>query len=300
MTATALAGILFSQLNAHVRDTFVTRDGAIEGAGLSMSVVRVCFSFAWTVGPAIGAWILAGFGFRGLFLGAATLNLLFLGGVVIFVPSRARSLDAAVKRLPVWRVLASGDMLVSFAAFAAVFAAHAINMMNLPLTVTTLPGGTERDLGIIFGIGPIVEIPLMLWFGHLATARNQLRLIRFGAAVTVFYFLALSLARAPWHLYLAQILSGVSFAILTNVAILFFQEMIPGQAGLATAVFSNAARLGSLLGFIVFGAAVEDLGHRGTFLLCAVLTVVTFVLLMVHRAKPAAADSEATLHYKRA
>ena len=185
--------------------------------------------------------------------------------------------------MPVWRILIRPDIFASFVAFVLIFAAHAINMMNLPLTVTTLLGGKERDLGIIFGVGPIVEIPLMLWFGKLASRGHQIALIRFGAVATLAYFICLSFATAPWHVYLAQILSGISFAIITNVTILFYQDLLPGQAGLATTIFTNSANTGNLVGYFAFGPVVETFHHRGAFLVCAVLAMLTLLILLCWR-----------------
>lgn len=289
-TLIAFSSVCFSQLFAHVREEFSALPGAGAAPGFLTGLVRVCFSVAWTAGPAIGATLLVQHGFRGLFLGAAGLYLLFLGGVLAFVPFRPRPPHTrhAVHE-PVWRVLTRGDILAVFVAFLLVFAAHAMNMMNLPLTITTVLGGTQASLGIAFGIGPLVEIPLMLWFGHLAARGRQLGLIRLGAAVTAVYFLALSLAREPWHVYPIQILSGVSFAILTNVAILFFQDLLPGRAGLATAIFSNSGSVGNLVGYFSFGVLVDTVGHRGVSLVCSGLTVVTLVLLLIYRPRPTVA-----------
>lgn len=283
-TALAIASINFSQLFSHVRETFDAVEAPEIDSSFLVSVVRVCFSIAWTVGPAIGATMMAVFSYRGVFLGAAALYALFLLGVLAFVPHRPRTAHQRnAARPPVWRVLTRGDILSSFVAFVVVFAAHTMNMMNLPLTVTKVLGGSARDLGIIFGVGPVAEIPLMLWFGHLAARGHQLLLIRIGAAVTAGYFLGLSFAQEPWHVYPIQILSGVSFAILTNVTILFYQDLLPGQAGLATAIFSNSSNLGSLIGYFAFGTLVERVGHRGVFGVCGLLAGVTLIILLFSR-----------------
>lgn len=286
-TAIAIAAVNFSQLFAHVREAF-DQPGAAENEGaFLMSVVRVCFSVAWTVGPALGAWVMGKFNYRGVFLGAAGLYFVFLIGVLCFVPRLPRHLSVRLAaRQPVWRVLTRGDILASFIAFVVVFAAHAINMMNMPLTVTEVLHGTSNDVGIIFGIGATVEIPLMLWFGILAARGHQMGLIRIGAVATVGYFIALGFARSPWHLFLIQMLSGVSFAILTNVTILFYQDLLPGQAGLATTIFSNSLNVGNLLGYFAFGPTVERVGNRGTFFVCGILAAVTLVILCCYRPRP--------------
>lgn len=283
-TLIALAAACFSQLFAHTRERYF--HVPIEGVppGYLMSVVRVCFSLAWTAGPSVGAWVMVHHGFRGLFLGAAALFALFFVGILRSVPLERKPPQArAAGRESVWRVLTRGDVFALFAAFLLIFAAHTINMMNLPLVITKLLGGSGRDVGITFGIGPLTEIPLMLWFGLLAARGHTLGLIRFGAAATVLYFLLLLFAREPWQVFPMQMLHGLSFAIISNVAILFFQDLLPGQPGLATAIFANAANVGSLTGYFSFGALVGPLGNRGLFVVSAVFTAVTFVIVQLYR-----------------
>jgi SET family sugar efflux transporter-like MFS transporter len=284
VTLLALAAVCFSQLFAHTRERFFAMDIAGVPPAFLTSVVRVCFSLAWTAGPTVGALMHAQYGFRGLFLGAAAFFLVFLVGVLRFVPFERRTPPAGhLKPQPIWRVLTRGDIFAVFVAFVLIFAAHTINVMNLPLVITTLLGGTGRDVGIAFGVGPLAEIPLMLWFGMLAARGHQLGLIRFAGAATVVYFLVLMLVRQPWHVFPIQILHGLSFAIISNVAILFFQDLLPGQPGLATTIFTNAANVGNLVGYFSFGSLLQPLGHRGMFLVSAALTTGTLVIMLLYR-----------------
>jgi Arabinose efflux permease len=278
MTVIALSTICFPQLFAHVRERFDgLRTGAARG-GLLMSIVRVCFSVAWTAGPAVGAVVVQYFGFRGLFISAALLYVIFLFGVRRFVPQTPPKAEPAAK-VPVWRVLMRGDILAAFVAFLVVFAAHAINMINLPLMITRELGGSARDLGFVFGVGPVVEIPLMIWFGHLAGRGYQRRLMIVGAAATVLYFALLGFVAHTWQVMLLQMLSGVSFAILTNIAILFFQDLLPGQTGLGTAVFANAGNTGNLAGYLLFGLLIEPFQHRGLYIVCTALGTITLIVI---------------------
>jgi SET family sugar efflux transporter-like MFS transporter len=283
-TVLALQGVCFSQLFAHTRERFPAGEVGGMPAGFLTSVVRMGFSLAWTAGPSVGAWVMVQYGFRGLFLGAAALFALFVAGVLRFVPHEPRTAQAkAAVREPVWRVLARGDILAVFVAFLCIFAAHTINLLNLPLAITQQLGGTERHVGIAFGLGPLAELPLMLWFGLLAARGHQLGLIRFGAAATVVYFLLLPVAREPWHVFPLQILHGLSFAVISNVAIVFFQDLLPGRAGLATAIFSSSASLGNLVGYLGFGALVQPVGNRGMFFVSAGLTALTLALMLRYR-----------------
>ena len=283
-TVLALAAICFSQLFAHVRDRFVAR--GVEGVPPTflMSVVRVSFSISWMAGPSVGAAVMVMTGFRGLFLGAAGLFGVFLLGVCWFVPHEPRPAHVrTAARESLWSVVTRGDVLAMFLAILFIIAAHTINLLNLPLFLTGDLAGRGRDVGIAFGVGPAAEVPLMLWFGLLAARGHGLGLIRFGAAATIGYFLLLPLAQSPWHVFPMQILHGLSFAVISNVGILFFQELVPGQAGLATAIYANATNLGSLLGYFAFGALAQPLGHRGLFFVSAGLTLATLALVMRYR-----------------
>ena len=284
MSVLAIAAVCFSQLFAHTRERYHAADIPGVPVGFLTSVVRVCFSLAWTAGPSIGAWMMLQFGFRGVFLGAALLYLVLFFGVVRSVPFAPRTIQMRkAEHPPVWRILTRADIFAVFLAFLLIFAAHTINMLNLPLVVTQLLGGSGWDVGITFGIGPLVEIPLMLWFGLLAARGHALGLIRFGVAATVLYFGLLIVAREPWHIFPIQVLHGLSFAIISNVGILFFQNLLPGQPGLATTIFTNAANVGNLVGFFSFGSLLVPLGHRRLFAVSGVLTAVTLAIMLLYR-----------------
>lgn len=289
-TLLALTALCFSQLFAYTREHFQAIDIPGVAPGFLISMMRGCFSLAWTAGPAVGAWMMVRFGFRGLFLAAAALFLAFFTCVGMFVPFESRPEHVRTGRHePMWRVLTRSDLLAAFVAFVLVFAAHAINALDLPLMLTNVLGASGRELGIIYGVSPLVEIPLILWFGVLANRGHALRLIRLGAVVTLVYFLVLSQVRAPWQVFIAQFLCGVSFAVISHVAILFFQDLLPGQPGLATAGFANAASVGNLVGYFGFGALAEPLGNRDLFLVSATLAAGMLVIVLLYRPRAQAA-----------
>lgn len=274
------AQINMSQLFAHMREELSRPENAHADAPFLMSVLRVSFSLAWTFGPAVGAWVMTGFGYRGIFLGAAALFAVFLVGMAIFVPERPHPpANRRPARIPLLQTLSRRDIIGYFLGFVAVFTAFNIGLMDVPLLVTQQLGGTSRDVGIIYSIAPFFEMPLMIWFGLLAARGHQLALLRIGAAAAALYFVALLFVQAPWHIYPAQILSAVSIAITTNITITFFQDLLPGQAGLATSIYGNSFSTGSLLGYFLFGLLTGPLGLRGIFVVCIFFTLITLAVL---------------------
>ena len=283
----AVASICFSQIFAHVREVYSLAGPALPGKppAYVMSIVRACFSLSWTVGPAMAAVMLAHFSFTGLFLCASGLFLAFVVGVACFIPAAPPPAWTSAGAPPSIRhALVQPAMLFSSLVMAVVFAAHSLNMLNFPLYLTHELQLSTREFGIAYGIGPLVELPLMLWFGRCATKAGRYRLMQLGVVATCIYFVLIFLATEPWHVFCAQVLSGVSFAILTNVAITFFQDLRPGQAGLATGVFSTATNTGHLVGFLAFGFVLESGGPRGIPVVGALLCAAAFgVFLLVHR-----------------
>jgi SET family sugar efflux transporter-like MFS transporter len=288
--ALGLASVCFSQIFAYAREELGRSENSTADVPFLISLLRVFFSLAWTVGPAIGAAVMVRFSYRGIFIAAAALYVAYLVGVRRFVVHRPHHPAARhAPRESLVSVLSRPVILAYFVGFVLLFAAFTMNMMNLPLLVTQQLGGTETQVGIIFGIAPILEMPLMIWFGRLATRGHQVALIRFGVAIGACYFFALTFVEVPWQIYPMQLLSAASIAVTTNIAITFFQDLVPGQTGVATTLYSNSFSVGGLLGYFGFGVLVESVGHRGVFFACAALSVTTLVIILVFRQRPAVA-----------
>jgi MFS transporter, SET family, sugar efflux transporter len=277
-----VASLTFSQLFAHARECLDRAEVPSSDAPLYMNGFRMAFAVSWTLGPALAALALAALDFRGLFLCAASFYLGFVCIVYRFVSAepiarapRADNPDAGVAAPTV--VLESlwtqPNLLGWFGAFVLMFAAQSISMSNMSLYVLRELGGTEKDIGIIFGIAPVFEIPCMLYLGLLATRVDSAHLIRAAMALAAVYFGALSLVSAPWQIYPLQFLSAIVIAITSGIAITFFQNKLPGQFGTATNLYMNATRFGSTSGFLMFGSVASRFGHRGAYVACSLLAL---------------------------
>ena len=110
-------------------------------------------------------------------------------------------------------------------------------------------------------------------------------LIRLGVIIAVAYYALLSQVTAPWQIYPIQILSAAMIAIVSGIAITFFQSYIPNQPGTATNIYTNANRIGSTVGYLCYGSLVTSLGHRAVFLVCTGVCAAAFLLLWLSREK---------------
>jgi MFS transporter, SET family, sugar efflux transporter len=283
--ALGLSSITFAQLFAYQRE-FLTRQGVASAeAPLYMNIFRLLFSLAWTIGPAIGAWVMVHYSYRGTFLACAALfGLLFLI-VWRFIPSRPPTAAALALKVPLGQLLRRPDLLCYFTAFVLVFICITMGMMNLPLLILRTMSGTEQQVGIAYSVAPIFELPFMFYFGLLASRSHPGRLIRLGLIIAVAYYAMLFFVQQPWHIYPVQILSAAMIAVVSGIAITFFQNYIPDHPGTATNLYTTANRLGSTIGYLSFGMLAGSLGYRAIFLVCTALCAAAFLLLWLSREK---------------
>jgi len=290
-TVLAVSMISFSQLFAHGRDVLARSTVPAAQTPLYMNMLRLSFALAWTVGPAIASWVMIAYSFRGLFLTAASVFFILMLVIARFVPKSESEGGALTKRVRLRDTLRRADLLAYFIGFILIFIASSMSIMNLPLYVLKTLHGSKHDVGVIFSLAPIFELPLMFYFGLLASRRDQTGIIRVGALIALTYYVALTLVRAPWHIYPLQMLGAAATAVISGIAITFFQNYLPGQAGSATNLYATAQRIGSTIGFLSFGLLVTTVGHRGVFVVCASLCATALSLLFFHSRKEADAKN---------
>jgi MFS transporter, SET family, sugar efflux transporter len=283
-SALAVASLSFAQLFAHVREELGRPEHEGADVPFAMGVLRACYALAWMIGPNLGAWIKVRFGYQGLFLATTAFFLLLLCFVVCFVARRTPVAAArpAERGLAAWG-LRQPLLLAHCAAFGLMFAAFTLNGLNLPLFLTKTLGGSEKDVGAAFAISPLFEMLFMVVFGHLAARGHQRSVILLGASASVCYFIALGFVTAPWQVYPLQVLNAAAVAVTVSVAIPFVQDLLPGKTGVATSLFSNSLKVGSLLGFATFGALALELGNAGLFPVCAGLAATTAGIVALAR-----------------
>jgi SET family sugar efflux transporter-like MFS transporter len=294
VTILAVSSITFSQLFAYAREALGRSDVPERETPLYMNVFRLIFSLAWTAGPAVASWVMVLYSYRGMFLVAAAMFGLLTVTVACWVPVSPPAMASRPAHIPLSQVLRRPDLLAYFAGFVLIFAAATVSMMNLPLLVLQTLGGDTRQVGIIYSLGPVFELPLLFYFGLLASRGDHSRVIRIGVIIAVAYYALLTLVRAPWQIYPLQILAAAATAVSAGVAITFFQNYLPGQAGTATNLYASAQRVGSMVGYLLFGVLDTALGHRAVCGACASLCAITLALFLAMNRRAPAAEAAPT------
>ncbi|MEO7426172.1 MAG: sugar efflux transporter [Fibrobacteria bacterium] len=276
-----IASIAFSQIFAQARDLLDRSEIDAKEIPLYMNVFRLFFALAWTVGPALASLVMARYSFRGTYLTAAGLFLAFTVLAALYIPAipPAPSGKAQAAQLPLRKAFLLPGLSAAFAGLVCFFTCSTMGMMNLPLLIVDTLGGSERQVGIAYSLAPVFELPFMFYIGVWATRAKPIRLILFSLLLAIFYYGCLALVQAPWQIYPLQILSAAIVAVTSGIAITFFQDLLPGQAGTATNLYSNAMRLGAIGGYLGFGSLSSAFGNRAVFAVAAGLSCLAAYLM---------------------
>jgi MFS transporter, SET family, sugar efflux transporter len=251
--------------------------------------LRSVWSLAWAIGPMIGAAVLAWQGYRGLLVLTAlafalvAVPLLLLGGTPAAPPPTAAG-DAGTRL--------TRPMLLAAASFTLFHTAMLSGSVALPLYLTRTLERPDRDVGLLFSVCALVEVPAALSLTLLPARVRKQWVILPGMVLFVAYFLLVAASSSMPLLVGTQVARGVALAVVGALGITYVQDLLPRATGRATALFANTLTTGSLISGILAGATAQALGYRAALLLCGVLSAVGCVLLAAARQPSSAADTD--------
>jgi SET family sugar efflux transporter-like MFS transporter len=276
----SLGRAAFAQTFAVARARFEV--GSAGDLTLATNTLRMFFSVAWVVGPALGALVLARVHFTGFYLVVAALHVL---AALFILPLRAPAAGpGGAARRPVWHHLRQPRIAAATAGLSLLFLCSSLNMIVFPLFIVETLHGAKHHVGWLLGLAAALEIPLMLGSALVAARRDKGAMMVVSGVLFAAYFGCVALARHPWQVYPAQLLSALVVSIAMGLGMSYFQDQLPGEPGVSTALYANAVTLGSVLAGLVFAALATPFGHRGVLVACAVFSLLAAGLLARSRA----------------
>ena len=269
-----VAFVLFGLSSASFALIFAMAKGYLDRVGgetvlRGMASLRMTASLSWAIGPALGAGLVALWSFEGVFAGAA---ILAVGALVIVLVSRIKVVPAATverQKITLDVVLAAAPAVVALTAFHTVMFMGS-NAMSI-LVVREL--GSETDVGLLFSLCAALEVVVMGLFVVRPTNGANHGLLFVGFLLFAVYFAMALLWPTLLSLYLGQIPRAAAIGIISIVGMAYVQELLPGRAGIAAALFGNTMSAGFLLSGIGTGVLAEALGFWSIFGVCAVLSL---------------------------
>lgn len=282
VTVWALASAQIPQMYAYARQ-LLERSGSTK-APLVMSGLRTTMSIAWVGGPPLGALVLAGGGFTGLFAVSAAVYVVAVVVILVWLPELGPS--APPSHEVAQQSGLRREVVLAAAAFVLLQCATSLGVTAMPLFVTESLGGTTRDAGLVLGLCAALEIPLMLGFGALAVRHNLRVLVLAGGAVALVYYTIMLLTEATWQVMAAQVLHAVVISAVMGLGISYFQDLAPDRPGYASTLFTNTYKTSAMLVGPLLGLA-QHLGYRTAYGMGLAMSVLGLALLLAARPKSA-------------
>lgn len=191
------------------------------------------------------------------------------------------------------KLLRSREMLVFLGAVFLVFTALNGVTWFYSIALVTL-GGSGSEVGLVWAVGALIEVPIMFLFPRLAKRFGTGPLLVVGAALFALRAVLSALATEPWHLIAISPVEGVGYGLFFVGAVDYVARRAPhGLAATAQGLFSATNGLSAILGSAAGGAIAAATSLQGLFALCGVIGVAgTVAVVLVLRDAPRAVPTD--------
>ncbi|HAH6361353.1 TPA: sugar efflux transporter SetB [Escherichia coli] len=243
------------------------------------SFLRAQVSLAWVIGPPLDYALAMGFSFTVMYLSAAVAFIVCGVMVWLFLPSMQKELPLATGTVEAPR-RNRRDTLLLFVICTLMWGSNSLYIINMPLFIINELHLPEKLAGVMMGTAAGLEIPTMLIAGYFAKRLGKRFLMRVAAVGGVCFYAGMLMAHSPVILLGLQLLNAIFIGILGGIGMLYFQDLMPGQAGSATTLYTNTSRVGWIIAGSVAGIVAEIWNYHAVFWFAMVMIIATLFCLL--------------------
>ncbi len=243
------------------------------------SFLRAQVSLAWVIGPPLAYALAMGFSFTVMYLSAAVAFIVCGVMVWLFLPSMQKELPLATGTIEAPR-RNRRDTLLLFVICTLMWGSNSLYIINVPLFIINELHLPEKLAGVMMGTAAGLEIPTMLIAGYFAKRLGKRFLMRVAAVGGVCFYAGMLMAHSPVILLGLQLLNAIFIGILGGIGMLYFQDLMPGQAGSATTLYTNTSRVGWIIAGSVAGIVAEIWNYHAVFWFAMVMIIATLFCLL--------------------
>ena len=243
------------------------------------SFLRAQVSLAWVIGPPLAYTLAMGFSFTVMYLSAAVACIVCGVMVWLFLPSMQKELLLATGTIEAPR-RNRRDTLLLFVICTLMWGSNSLYIINMPLFIINELHLPEKLAGVMMGTAAGLEIPTMLIAGYFAKRLGKRFLMRVAAVGGVCFYAGMLMAHSPVILLGLQLLNAIFIGILGGIGMLYFQDLMPGQAGSATTLYTNTSRVGWIIAGSVAGVVAEIWNYHAVFWFAMVMVIATLFCLL--------------------
>lgn len=243
------------------------------------SFLRAQVSLAWVIGPPLAYALAMGFSFTVMYLSAAVAFIVCGLMVWLFLPSMQKEVPLATGTVEAPH-RNRRDTLLLFVICTLMWGSNSLYIINMPLFIINELHLPEKLAGVMMGTAAGLEIPTMLIAGYFAKRLGKRFLMRVAAVGGVCFYAGMLMAHSPVILLGLQLLNAIFIGILGGIGMLYFQDLMPGQAGSATTLYTNTSRVGWIIAGSVAGIVAEIWNYHAVFWFAMVMILATLFCLL--------------------
>ena len=264
---TAIANTAIPQLFALAREY---GERSSQNVAMFSAIMRAQLSLAWVFGPPLAFMLVVNYGFTAMFIFAAGIFLLVTLLAWWILPEVARPVvgdEVAIRQKTVF----DKDISLLFFASVLMWTCSAMYLIDVPLYITAELGLPQSLTGWMMGIAAAIEIPIMILVGRYVNRVGK-RLMMAGAMVAgIVFYAGMLWFTSTTGLLALQLFNAIFIGIIATVGMLYFQDLMPERAGMATTLFTNSISTGVILAGILQGILTEYGPHSSVYLLAILL-----------------------------
>jgi PPP family 3-phenylpropionic acid transporter len=255
--------------------------------------VRAFGSLSFVVATLVVGVLLDRYGPRSLFwvyIPMLTLTVIVTATIPRHGSSRSVSLRSGAAR-----ILSVSGVPLFLAGFVVVWAALTGTNTFYSIQMVAI-GGTGAQVGLIWAIGAMVEVPIMYVFPRLARRFGAERLLVLGALSFALRTGLSAFATDPIQLLAIAPLEGIGFACVFVGGVTVLASRAPaGTTGTAQGILTSGSGLATIIGSTVGGAIAAVIGIPGLFVICAAVSVLGSAIIAIAIVLPGRPDVGPTI-----
>jgi len=172
---------------------------------------------------------------------------------------------------------------VSFLIFAIIISIpHRSAFVFLPNLMETL-GGSDGDLGMVFAVMALSEVPVFLYTKVLLKKFKPVKLMVFSSSFFIIRQILYIISTSPIHLMGIQALQGPSFALFYNGMVYYIDELAPAELKSTAQTFANSMFFGlsGIIGSYAGGWIIDNYGLKSMYLMGTLISAGVSILFLL-------------------
>ena len=162
-----------------------------------------------------------------------------------------------------------------------IFVSHVV-LNSFTFQIVQAKGGTSREMGVAMAFASLIELPVMFLFGWMLKKAKSHVWFRISGVFFFLKCLGTLLCTNIAGFYAVQLFQIFGWALMTVSAVFYINAiMAPEDSVKGQAFYTMSMTLGNVLGAIVAGRILDDLGVQAMLVFGTVSALVGAVIVLV-------------------